>query len=46
MNKVNEAGYNEATKFGPSQNNPPKNIYTQQVDFSNLNADKNFRNYK
>jgi len=23
MNKVNEAGYNEAPKFGPSQNNPP-----------------------
>lgn len=23
MNKVNEAGYNEATKFGPSENNPP-----------------------
>ena len=23
MNKVNEAGYNESTKFGPSQNNPP-----------------------
>ena len=40
MNKVNEAGYNESTKFGPSQNNPPKNIYTQQVDFSNPNADK------
>jgi|688.fasta_scaffold46359_10 hypothetical protein len=39
-NKVNEAGYNEATKFGPSENNPPKNIYTQQVDFSNPNADK------
>ena len=40
MNKVNEAGYNESTKFGPSQNNPPKNIYTQQVDLSNPNADK------
>jgi hypothetical protein len=23
MNKVNNAGYNEATKFGPSKNNPP-----------------------
>jgi len=23
MNKVNEAGYNESTKFGPSENNPP-----------------------
>jgi hypothetical protein len=23
MNKVNEAGYNEVPKFGPSQNNPP-----------------------
>lgn len=23
MNKINEAGYNEAPKFGPSQNNPP-----------------------
>jgi hypothetical protein len=23
MNKVNETGYNESTKFGPSQNNPP-----------------------
>jgi len=23
MSKVNEAGYNEAPKFGPSQNNPP-----------------------
>ena len=23
MSKVNEAGYNEATKFGPSKNNPP-----------------------
>jgi len=22
-NKINEAGYNEATKFGPSENNPP-----------------------
>jgi len=23
MNKVNEAGYNESTKFGPPENNPP-----------------------
>ena len=23
MNKVNKAGYNKATKFGPSKNNPP-----------------------
>ena len=23
MNKINEAGYNEVPKFGPSQNNPP-----------------------
>jgi hypothetical protein len=23
MNKVNDAGYNESTKFGPSENNPP-----------------------
>lgn len=32
MNKVNEAGYNEATKFGPSENNPPMSMFDKKYD--------------
>jgi len=32
-NKINEAGYNEATKFGPSENNPPMmNMFDKKHD--------------
>jgi hypothetical protein len=32
MNKVNEAGYNESTKFGPSENNPPMSMFDKKYD--------------
>jgi hypothetical protein len=32
MNKVNEAGYNESTKFGPSENNPPMSVFNKKYD--------------
>ena len=31
-NKINESGYNEAPKFGPSQNNPPMNMFDKKHD--------------
>ena len=38
-NKINEAGYNEATKFGPSENNPPELEYQQEYIFDNKKVD-------
>ena len=32
MSKVNEAGYNESTKFGPSENNPPMGMFDKKYD--------------
>jgi hypothetical protein len=39
MNKVNEAGYNESTKFGPSENNPPKLNFEKEYIFDNKEVD-------
>jgi len=30
MNKVNKDGYNESTKFGPSENNPPMSMFDKK----------------
>lgn len=38
-NKENEAGYNEAPKFGPSEHNPPKLEYQQEYIFDNKKVD-------
>lgn len=38
-NKINEAGYNEATKFGPSENNPPKLPFQDEIFFDNKEVD-------
>ena len=38
-NKVNEAGYNEATKFGPSENNPPKLDFEKGIEIDPTNVD-------
>ena len=39
MNKVNESVYNESTKFGPSEHNPPKLEYQQEYVFDNKEVD-------
>ena len=38
-NKINEAGYNEATKFGHSENNPPKLPFQDEFIFDNKEVD-------
>ncbi len=38
-NKEDEAGYNEAPKFGPSEGNPPKLEYREEYVFDNKEVD-------
>ena len=38
-NKENEAGYNEAPKFGPSEGNPTKLEYQEEYVFDNKEVD-------
>lgn len=38
-NKINEIGYNEATKFGPSENNTPKLPFQNEFIFDNKEVD-------
>jgi len=38
-NKENEAGYNEAPKFSPSEGNPPKLEYQEEYVFYNKEVD-------
>jgi len=38
-NKINEIGYNEATKFGPSENNTPKLPFQDEFIFDNKEVD-------
>ena len=38
-NKINESGYNEAPKFGPSEGNPPKLEYQEEYVFDNKEVD-------
>jgi len=39
-NKINEAGYNEATKFGPLENNPPMIITAHNFNITKLNREQ------
>lgn len=41
FNKVNESGYNEAPKFGPSPNNPPMEL--KQLSFEERCRKANYR---
>lgn len=38
-NKENEAGHNEAPKFGPSEHNPPKLPFQDEFIFDNKEVD-------
>ena len=44
-NKINESGYNEAPKFGPSLDNPPMYMFDKKYDLRGNEFIKPAKNY-